>query len=61
MLNSRMILNWKGYGRKCSWSNLKYYFAIFLDGMRKAKENLGLFLDQDLNLGPPKYKGMLIT
>jgi hypothetical protein len=61
VLNDRMILNWKGYGRKWSWSNWKYHSGIFLEGLRKATKNLGQSLDQDLNLGPPKYIGMLTT
>jgi hypothetical protein len=30
------ITNWKGYGRKWSWPNLRYYLRIFLEGLRKT-------------------------
>jgi hypothetical protein len=30
------MMNWKGFGRKLSWFNLKYYTSIFLEGLRKA-------------------------
>jgi hypothetical protein len=29
-------MNWKGYGRKLSWLNLKYCTGIFLQGVRKT-------------------------
>jgi hypothetical protein len=29
-------MNWKGYGRKQSWPNLKHYFDICLEEMRKT-------------------------
>jgi hypothetical protein len=35
-------MNWKQYGRKQSWSNLRYYPGISLEGMRKALKNLSL-------------------
>jgi hypothetical protein len=29
-------MNWKGFGRKHSWPNLRYYPGIFLEELRKA-------------------------
>jgi hypothetical protein len=29
-------MNWKGYGSKWSWSNLRYYHGIYLEGPRKT-------------------------
>jgi hypothetical protein len=31
-------MNWKEYGRKWSWPNLKYYPGICLDGLSKTTE-----------------------
>jgi hypothetical protein len=31
--------NWKGFGRKWSWPNLRYYPGIHLEGLRKTTEN----------------------
>jgi hypothetical protein len=31
---------WKGCGRKWSWSNLRYYLRIFLEGIRKTTKYL---------------------
>jgi hypothetical protein len=33
--NERMIVNWKGCGRKRSWPNSRYYPGIWLEGLRK--------------------------
>jgi hypothetical protein len=33
-------MNWKGYGRKQSWLNLKYYTGIWLEELRKIQKNL---------------------
>jgi hypothetical protein len=35
-------MNWKAYGRKRSWTNLRktYYSGIFLEGLRKTMEIL---------------------
>jgi hypothetical protein len=33
-------MSWKGYGRKLSWPNLRYYPGICLEGLRKTKKNL---------------------
>jgi hypothetical protein len=32
----KWITNWKGCGRKQSWSNLRYYPGICLEGLRKT-------------------------
>jgi hypothetical protein len=29
-------MNWKGYGRKQSWPNLRYYPEICLEGLRET-------------------------
>jgi hypothetical protein len=41
-LQRRMIglMNWKGYGKKPSWPNLRYYPGIFQEEMRKATKSL---------------------
>jgi hypothetical protein len=58
-------MNLKGFGRKWSWPNLRYYPDIYLEGFRKTMENLSQdsqFSGQDLNPGPPQYEvGMLTT
>jgi hypothetical protein len=33
-------MNWKGYGRKQSWSNLRNYPGICLEGLAKTTKNL---------------------
>lgn len=57
-------MNWKLYGRKQSWSNLRQKFDICLKGHRKITKYLsqdGQSLAQDFKLGLPKYEaGMLI-
>jgi hypothetical protein len=35
-------MNWKGYGRKWSWNNVRYYPGIFLEGLRKTVKNVRL-------------------
>jgi hypothetical protein len=52
-------MNLKGYGRKRSWPNLKYYPGISLEGLRKTTENLSqdnLSPGRDLNSGPLEYE-----
>jgi hypothetical protein len=34
-------MNLKGYGRKRSWPNLRYYPEIYLEGLRKTTKNSG--------------------
>jgi hypothetical protein len=48
-------MNWKGCGRKQSWTNSRYYHDICVEGLRKAAEVLSLesrSSARDLNLGP---------
>jgi hypothetical protein len=50
-------MTWKGFGRKQSWPNLRYYPGIYLEGLRKTMKNLSHYSQssgQDLNLAPPK-------
>jgi hypothetical protein len=52
-------MNWKGCERKRSWSNLRYFPGIFVEGPRKATQNLSQdsrSLGIDLNPGPPEYE-----
>jgi hypothetical protein len=38
------IVNWKGYGRKCLWPDVRYYPVIFLETLGKAPEtSVGIF------------------
>jgi hypothetical protein len=30
------MLNWKGFGRKYSWPDIRYYLGIILEGHRKT-------------------------
>jgi len=57
--NSRMIddqwaVNWRGYGRKCSWPNMKYCIEVFLEGLRNITKTIAsrASLFQDVSLGP---------
>jgi hypothetical protein len=34
-------MNWKGFGRKLSWSNFKVYLGIRLEGLRKITKTSG--------------------
>lgn len=58
-------MTWRRYGRKRSWSNLRYFTGASLEVLRKTAKNLNQnsrFPDGDLNPGPIKYEaGMLIT
>jgi hypothetical protein len=52
-------MNWKGYGRKRSWANLRYHPDIWLKVLRKPTRNLNQCIrsaDQDLNPGPHEYE-----
>jgi hypothetical protein len=56
------MMNWKEFGTKRSWPNFKVLNGIFLEGLIKPMQNLSQdsqFLGRDLNLGPPKYEGVL--
>jgi hypothetical protein len=46
-------MNWKGYGTKLSWPNLRYYTGIFLEGLRKITLNFSQ-VSRGLNLGSPE-------
>jgi hypothetical protein len=35
-----MIINWKGYGRRESWPNLRYYPGILLEGLRRTMKTI---------------------
>jgi hypothetical protein len=58
-------MKWKGWERKLSWPNLKYYPGICLEGLRKTTKNIGQDSRSpgpDLNSGPPEYEaGVLAT
>jgi hypothetical protein len=43
------MLDWKGFGRKTSWSNLRYCYVISLDGLRKTTKSLRVAGLQDEN------------
>jgi hypothetical protein len=59
------MMNWKGYGRKRSWPNLRCYPEICLEGLRNATKNLGQNSQssvRDVNSGLAEYEaGMLTT
>jgi hypothetical protein len=48
-------MNWKRYGRKRSWPNLRYYSDIFLEGIRKISE-VSRPPGRDMNPGHFEYK-----
>jgi hypothetical protein len=53
------MLNWKGFGRKWSWPNLRSNPGICIEGLRKTTKNLSQDSwspGRDLNTGPPKYE-----
>jgi hypothetical protein len=37
--NGRLLVDWKGNGRKLLWPNLKYYYGICPDGLRTKTKN----------------------
>jgi hypothetical protein len=52
-------MNWKGYGRKWSWPNLKYYAGTCLEGLKKTTKTLTQdeqSVGKDLNLEPSYMK-----
>jgi hypothetical protein len=54
-------MNWKGYGRKWSWPNLRQYPSICLETQKKhEKFRSNPSLGQDLNMGPPKYEEQVL-
>jgi hypothetical protein len=57
-------MDWKGFGRKRTRPNLKYYPGIRLEGLRKTTENLihdSRCPGRDLNPGPPEYEAGVLT
>jgi hypothetical protein len=57
-------MNWKEYGRKRSWSNLRYYPGIGLDILGKITKDLSQSSGspfQDFNTGPPEYEAEVVT
>jgi hypothetical protein len=63
MSNGCMIRNWKVYGRKRPWLNLRYYRGIFLDRMRKTRKYLGqysLFPGRESNRTSPEQKPQVL-
>jgi hypothetical protein len=53
------ILNWKESRRNQSCPNLKYYFDIYLKGLRKITKilsQIGRSVARHFNPGPPKYE-----
>jgi hypothetical protein len=57
-------MNWKGYGRKRSWPNLRLFPIICLGELSKTTKNLNQNRqspDRDLNPGPPEYEAVVLT
>jgi hypothetical protein len=53
------MINWNGSGRKPSWPNLRYYFKICVEGVRKITNHLSQDSPspgRNFNPGPPEYK-----
>jgi hypothetical protein len=62
--NDMILMNWKGYRRKQSWPNLRYYPGICMLGQRKTTKNVSQDSQspgQDLNLGSLEYKARMLT
>jgi hypothetical protein len=62
--DDKWIMNWKQRGRKWSWTNLRYYPSIWLEGLRKTTKDLNNYtwsLGQDLNSRPPEYKAAVLA
>jgi hypothetical protein len=56
--------DWKVYGRKRSWHNLRYYPGIWLEELNKTTTNFNKdswFLGRDLKPGSSEYEGVLTT
>jgi hypothetical protein len=59
--NDKWIMNLKGYGRKQSSPNLRYYPGFCLMDVKKTTKRLSndsQSLSQDRNRGPPEYKAL---
>jgi hypothetical protein len=59
----RTKMNWKGYGRKRWWLNLRYCPGICVKGLRKTTKNLRInrSLGRDLNPGPTECEVAVLT
>jgi hypothetical protein len=55
------MMNCKGFGRKLSWSNLRYYRGVFLEVLKKTISQNSRHLFQDLKLGPTEYEAGILT
>jgi hypothetical protein len=57
-------MSWKGFGRKWSRPNCRYYTGIRLEGLRKNHEKLSQDSrspGRDLNPEPPEYEAGVLT
>jgi hypothetical protein len=56
-------MNWKGCGRKCSRSHLRYNSSICLEGLRKTikRTKKSRSPGRDLPPGPLEYKARVLT
>jgi hypothetical protein len=58
------VMDWKGCGKKRSWSDFRYYPGIYLDGLRKTTKDLSQDSrspGRDFKPGPAEYEvGVLI-
>jgi hypothetical protein len=57
-------MNWKEFGRKLSWRDLRHYPGICFEGLRKPTTNIcqdGRSPGRDLNPGPPDYEAVVLT
>jgi hypothetical protein len=58
------MINWKRFGRKGLWPNLRYYPCVYLEGLRETMKRLSQDSwspGRDLNLGPPIYEAGVLT
>jgi hypothetical protein len=57
-------MNWRGYGRKRSWSNIKVLSRMLSGGIEEDDENFSQysqFLGRNFNPGRPEYEAELLT
>jgi hypothetical protein len=57
-------MKWKGYGRKWTWPNLRYFPGVCMERMREITKNLSQDSrspGEDLNPGPHKYEKGVVT
>jgi hypothetical protein len=58
------MMNLKGFGRKPSWPNLRYYPGIRVVRLRKTTKPMSQGSrspGRDLNPGPPEYEAVVLT